>query len=179
MAMDFREARRAVEGEDDRRPLNEEARAAREAGRSLDKYEDQQDLAAAVIRLQELVEKQSADAEQLRDEMRQMLFQMQNILDEVDQIRTDALDERNTAQQAVLKGLIRAQKQAEEITISNVQGLTERCAKYIDTLTQESLRRVERLAAITLPDRLFYYGKWLALSVGLFILVHILWQTLA
>ena len=40
----------------------------------------------------------------------------------------------------------------------------------------ESKRRIERLAMVTLPDRMFHFLKWTALMLVLFILVHIVWQ---
>ncbi len=44
------------------------------------------------------------------------------------------------------------------------------------TMVLESKRRIERLAMVTLPDRMFHFLKWTALMLVLFILVHIVWQ---
>ena len=40
---------------------------------------------------------------------------------------------------------------------------------------QASKRRIERLKMVTLPDRLFNFGKWTALFLILIILCHIVW----
>ena len=53
---------------------------------------------------------------------------------------------------------------------------TQRSKKAIDTMVLESKRRIERLAMVTLPDRMFHFLKWTALMLVLFILVHIVWQ---
>ena len=45
-------------------------------------------------------------------------------------------------------------------------------------MVEESKRRIERLSMVTLPDRLFYYCKWMAVILVLIILVHILWGML-
>lgn len=75
-----------------------------------------------------------------------------------------------------LRGVANAQQQAKDITLKSIDEMTERNRKYLDAKMEESRKRIERLAMVTLPDRLFYYGKWLALMLVLIILAHILWQ---
>ena len=105
-----------------------------------------------------------------------MLSQMRDVLDEVQRIRNDAADSSRAAQLAALSGVSKVQKDAEELTIKSIGEVTERNRKYIDTLSLESRRRIERLGMITLPDRLFYYGKWMALILALCLLGQAVWQ---
>ncbi|WP_173019913.1 hypothetical protein, partial [[Ruminococcus] torques] len=87
-----------------------------------------------------------------------------------------AKDETHSAEQAALNGVNKAQEKAQEITLRNIDEATQRSKKAIDTMVLESKRRIERLAMVTLPDRMFHFLKWTALMLVLFILVHIVWQ---
>ena len=178
MAMSFEELEKErTEGVSS---LSREARDVRNAGRRLESEEMDSDLIGAVIKLQQTVEKsaaeQKASNERTVKQMQRMLYTLRDLIDEVDRIKSDTQDEAHSAQQAALNGVNRAQKDAEEITIKNISEVTERSKVYIDTWVQESRRRIERLAMITLPDRLFYFGKWLALILALIILCHVFWQ---
>lgn len=77
-----------------------------------------------------------------------------------------------------LMGVANAQQKAGEMTIKNVEEVTARSRKVIDSMVEESKRRIERLSMVTLPDRLFYYSKWMAVVLVLIILVHVLWGML-
>ena len=77
-----------------------------------------------------------------------------------------------------LMGVANAQQKAGEMTIKNVEEVTARSRKVIDSMVEESKKRIERLSMVTLPDRLFYYGKWMAVILVLIILVHVLWGML-
>ena len=162
------------------RNLSETAREMRAAGRKLvneddDKEKDIDDydrLSGAVKKLQESVDAQRAEVAQAVKRMNQILYEMRGLVDEVERIYTDARDESHSAEQAALNGVNKAQ----EITLRNIDEATQRSKKAIDTMVLESKRRIERLAMVTLPDRMFHFLKWTALMLVLFILVHIVWQ---
>lgn len=166
------------------RNLSETAREMRAAGRKLvneddDKEKDIEDydrLSGAVKKLQESVDAQKAEVAQTVKRMNQILYEMRGLVDEVERIYTDARDESHSAEQAALNGVNKAQEKAQEITLRNIDEATQRSKKAIDTMVLESKRRIERLAMVTLPDRMFHFLKWTALMLVLFILVHIAWQ---
>lgn len=166
------------------RNLSETAREMRAAGRKLvneddDKEKDIDDydrLSGAVKKLQESVDAQRAEVAQTVKRMNQILYEMRGLVDEVERIYTDARDESHSAEQAALNGVNKAQEKAQEITLRNIDEATQRSKKAIDTMVLESKRRIERLAMVTLPDRMFHFLKWTALMLVLFILVHIVWQ---
>ncbi len=166
------------------RNLSETAREMRAAGRKLvneddDKEKDIDDydrLSGAVKKLQESVDAQRAEVAQAVKRMNQILYEMRGLVDEVERIYTDARDESHSAEQAALNGVNKAQEKAQEITLRNIDEATQRSKKAIDTMVLESKRRIERLAMVTLPDRMFHFLKWTALMLVLFILVHIAWQ---
>ena len=166
------------------RNLSETAREMRAAGRKLvneddDKEKDIDDydrLSGAVKKLQESVDAQRAEVAQAVKRMNQILYEMRGLVDEVERIYTDARDESHSAEQAALNGVNKAQEKAQEITLRNIDEATQRSKKAIDTMVLESKRRIERLAMVTLPDRMFHFLKWTALMLVRFILVHIVWQ---
>lgn len=166
------------------RNLSEEAREMRAVGRKLvneddDKEKDIDDydrLSGAVKKLQESVDAQKAEVAQTVKRMNQILYEMRGLVDKVERIYTDARDESHSAEQAALNGVNKAQEKAQEITLRNIDEATQRSKKAIDTMVLESKRRIERLAMVTLPDRMFHFLKWTALMLVLFILVHIVWQ---
>ena len=166
------------------RNLSETAREMRAAGRKLvneddDKEKDIDDydrLSGAVKKLQESVDAQRAEVAQAVKRMNQIPYEMRGLVDEVERIYTDARDESHSAEQAALNGVNKAQEKAQEITLRNIDEATQRSKKAIDTMVLESKRRIERLAMVTLPDRMFHFLKWTALMLVLFILVHIVWQ---
>lgn len=166
------------------RNLSETACEMRAAGRKLvneddDKEKDIDDydrLSGAVKKLQESVDAQKAEVAQTVKRMNQILYEMRGLVDEVERIYTDARDESHSAEQAALNGVNKAQEKAQEITLRNIDEATQRSKKAIDTMVLESKRRIERLAMVTLPDRMFHFLKWTALMLVLFILVHIAWQ---
>lgn len=166
------------------RNLSETAREMRAAGRKLvneddDKEKDIDDydrLSGAVKKLQESVDAQRAEVAQAVKRMNQILYEMRGLVDEVERIYTDARDESHSAEQAALNGVNKAQEKAQEITLRNIDEATQCSKKAIDTMVLESKRRIERLAMVTLPDRMFHFLKWTALMLVLFILVHIVWQ---
>lgn len=159
--------------------LSEEARDARNAGRRLEKQEDATDVVAAVARLTEAVSHQEAINQQFAKDMSGALFQLRQIVDEVERIRADAKDDAHSAQQAALNGVNRAQQEAEQLTIRNLNKVTKKSEEYIDSMVQVAKRRIERLALITLPDRLFHTLKWVVMVLALFILSHMAWQLIS
>ena len=166
------------------RNLSETAREMRAAGRKLvneddDKEKDIDDydrLSGAVKKLQESVDAQKAEVAQTVKKMDQTLYEMRNLVDRVEELYNSAKDETHSAEQAALNGVNKAQEKAQEITLRNIDEATQRSKKAIDTMVLESKRRIERLAMVTLPDRMFHFLKWTALMLVLFILVHIAWQ---
>lgn len=137
------------------------------------------DIVGALLKVQESIDRQAEKNEQTAEQMRQMLSQMRDVLDEVQRMRSDAADSTRVAQLAALSGVSKVQKDAEELTVKSIGEVTERNRKYIDALVLESRRRIERLGMITLPDRLFYYGKWTVLILALCLLGHAIWQIVA
>lgn len=162
-----------------RRGLTEEARDARNAGRRLESEGTDADIIGVVKKLQEAVIQQGQSNERIRKQMEDMLYQMREIVMEFESIKKEEGDSRHTAQQMALMGVNQAQKSAEEITIRNIDEATRRSQKAIDTMVQESKRRIERLAMITLPDKLFNFCKWTVMVLLLFILSHVAWQMVA
>lgn len=161
--------------------LSSETRELRNAGRKLVSGEDDvvnedRQLIGAVKELQESVIAQRADITRAVKKMNQMLYEMRNMVERVESIYTEAKDDEHAMQQAALNGVNKAQLKAEEITLRNIDEATQRSKKVIDTMALESKRRIERLAMLTLPDRMFHFLKWTALMLVLFILVHIVWQ---
>lgn len=178
MAIDSREIDNdRVPSDNTRLDLNMEARDALNAGRRLAYSEDTDDydLAGAVKELGSLIAEQKASNERIARQMRRMVNTMMDVLDEVKEIKKDAVDETHTAQQAALSGVNKAQMEAEAITIRNINEVTAKSGVAIDKMVQEAKKRIERLAMITLPDRLFHFGKWVALILILIILCHIAW----
>ena len=161
--------------------LSSETRELRNAGRKLVSDEDgamneDRQLIGAVKQLQESVTAQRAVISRAVKKMNQMLYEMRNMVERVESIYTEAKDDEHAMQQAALNGVNKAQLKAEEITLRNIDEATQRSKKVIDTMALESKRRIERLAMVTLPDRMFHFLKWTALMLVLFILVHIVWQ---
>ena len=168
------------------RNLSEEAREMRAAGRKLvggveekaDDLSDYRRLSGSVKKLKESVDAQRAEVNQAVKKMDQTLYEMRNLVDRVEELYNSTKDETHSAEQAALNGVNKAQEKAQEITLRNIDEATQRSKKAIDTMVLESKRRIERLAMVTLPDRMFHFLKWTALMLVLFILVHIAWQML-
>jgi methyl-accepting chemotaxis protein len=166
------------------RNLSEEAREMRAAGRKLvggveekaDDLSDYRRLSGSVKKLKESVDAQRAEVNQAVKKMDQTLYEMRNLVDRVEELYNSTKDETHSAEQAALNGVNKAQEKAQEITLRNIDEATQRSKKAIDTMVLESKRRIERLAMVTLPDRMFHFLKWTALMLVLFILVHIVWQ---
>lgn len=166
------------------RNLSEEAREMRAAGRKLvgeveekaDDLSDYRRLSGSVKKLKESVDAQRAEVNQAVKKMDQTLYEIRNLVDRVEELYNSAKDETRSAEQAALNGVNKAQEKAQEITLRNIDEATQRSKKAIDTMVLESKRRIERLAMVTLPDRMFHFLKWTALMLVLFILVHIVWQ---
>ena len=166
------------------RNLSEEVREMRAAGRKLvgeveekaDDLSDYRRLSGSVKKLKESVDAQRAEVNQAVKKMDQTLYEMRNLVDRVEELYNSAKDETLSAEHAALTGVNKAHEQATELTLSTIDEATQRSKKAIDTMVLESKRRIERLAMVTLPDRMFHFLKWTALMLVLFILVHIVWQ---
>ena len=180
MAKHFSEVKRELEQPDghmagigQQLKLSEEARDARNAGRRLEDENDETDLIGTVKKLEDLIAEQRRSNERIAREMRGMVSEMKDVLEKVEELRNGAADAQHQANQMALMGVANAQQKAGEMTIKNVEEVTARSRKV-----EESKRRIERLSMVTLPDRLFYYCKWMAVILVLIILVHVLWGML-
>lgn len=167
--------------------LSSEARDMRNAGRKLENEDDDVGLTGVVTRLKESIDRQDRNYVMLVKKLDDVLNQLHGVCDELQVIRTQTQDEGHAARQAVLMGVGKVQQEAEEAAIRGINEATRRSEtslkevmesskKYIDSLTQESKKRIERLALVTLPDRLFHGLKWIILILVLFILSHVAWQ---
>ena len=141
--------------------LDAEAQQSREARKQL-----------AAARSKEQVARKQKN---LTIELRQTTKAVADALKEIEAIRSSLHDITSQAQQAALNGVTAAQEQAQEETIKRLDEVSKKNIEYIDALTQESKRSIERLKMVTLPDRLFNFGKWTALFLILIILCHIVW----
>lgn len=185
MAKHFSEVKRELEQPDghmagigQQPKLSEEARDARNAGRRLEDENDETDLIGTVKKLEDLIAEQRRSNERIASEMRGMISEMKDVLEKVEELRNRAADAQHQANQMALMGVANAQQKAGEMTIKNVEEVTARSRKVIDSMVKESKRRIERLSMVTLPDRLFYYCKWMAVILVLIIFVHVLWGML-
>lgn len=186
MAKHFSEVKRELEQSDghmagigQQLKLSEEARDARNAGRRLEDDEnDETDLIGTMKKLEDLIAEQRQSNERIAREMRGMVSEMKDVLEKVEELRNGAADAQHQANQMALMGVANAQQKAGEMTIKNVEEVTARSKKVIDSMVEESKKRIERLSMVTLPDRLFYYSKWMAVILVLIILVHVLWGML-
>ena len=153
-------------------------RDARNAGRRLEDENDETDLIGTMKKLEDLIAEQRQSNERIAREMRGMVSEMKDVLEKVEELRNGAADAQHQANQMALMGVANAQQKAGEMTIKNVEEVTARSRKVIDSMVEESKKRIERLSMVTLPDRLFYYSKWMAVILVLIILVHVLWGML-
>ena len=152
--------------------LDSEAQQSREAGKQLaEEGGGNSDLLAVARSMEQAARKQK----NLTIELRQTTKAVADTLKEIEDIRSSLHDITSQAQQAALNGVTAAQEQAQEETIKRLDEVSKKNIEYIDALTQESKRRIERLKMVTLPDRLFNFGKWTALFLILIILCHIVW----
>ena len=150
--------------------LDAEAQQSREAGKQLaEEGSGNADILAAARSMEQAARKQK----NLTIELRQTTKAVADTLKEIEDIRSSLHDITSQAQQAALNGVTAAQ--AQEETIKRLDEVSKKNIEYIDALTQESKRRIERLKMVTLPDRLFNFGKWTALFLILIILCHIVW----
>lgn len=166
-------------GEDGEPPMSGVARLMKEEDERAAVGDDdsgESDIPGAVVKLREEIAGLRQDNKRDMERMDKMLYEMRGMVDRIEAVYADARDEEHSVQQAVLNGVNKAQQQAEEITLKNINEATERSRQAIDKMAQESKRRIERLAMITLPDRMFHFLKWTALMLALFIMVHIVWQ---
>lgn len=124
-------------------------------------------------KLENLIAEQRRSNERIAREMRGTVSEMKDVPEKVEKLRNGAADALHQANQMALMGVANAQQKAGEMTIKNVEEVTARSRKVIDSMVEESKKRIERLSMATLPDRLFYYGKWMTV-----ILVHVLWGML-
>lgn len=158
--------------------LNDEARDMRNAGRRLVGDDDDTDLIGAVKKLEELIAEQRESNERIAGEMRAMVSEMHDVLDRVDTLGKESDKTKQAAMQMALLGVANAQEEARDMTVKSVEKLTVENERLIDTMVQESKRRIERLSMVTMPDRLLTTGKWVMVNLVLIIIVHMLWGIL-
>lgn len=129
-------------------------------------------------KLENLIAEQRRSNDRIAREMRGTVSEMKDVLEKVEGLRNGAADAQHRANRMALMGVANAQQEAGEMTIKNVEEVTARSRKVIDSMVDESKKRIERLSMVMLPDRLFYYGKWMTVILVLIILVHVLWGML-
>lgn len=167
--------------------LSDEERDMRNAGRQLAVEDEKTDLAGVVKHLTDLLERQELNSQNLMRKLDGVVTQLHEVVDEVHEIQANVHSEEHNAQQAAIMGVGKVQHEAEAATIRSINEATkqsqtsikkvmESSRHYIESLTQESKKRIERLALVTLPDKLFHGLMWVALILVLFILSHVAWQ---
>ena len=161
----------------------------RNAGRRLASEEDDNlDVVGTLKHLMDVIEKGQVNINELTKRLDEVVADLRAVTDELRVVQTNVRNEgQHAAQQAAIMGVGKAQHDAEEAAIRGINETTkqsqasikkavESSKKYIDSLTQESRKRIERLALITLPDKLFHGLLWVVVILALFILSHVAWQ---
>ncbi len=169
--------------------LSSEERDMRNAGRRLASEEDDNlDVVGTLKHLMDVIEKGQVNTNELTKRLDEVVADLRAVTDELRVVQTNVRNEgQHAAQQAAIMGVGKAQHDAEEAAIRGINETTkqsqasikkavESSKKYIDSLTQESRKRIERLALITLPDKLFHGLLWVVVILALFILSHVAWQ---
>lgn len=169
--------------------LSSEERDMRNAGRRLASEEDDNpDVVGTLKHLMNVIEKGQVNTNELTKRLDEVVADLRAVTDELRVVQTNVRNEgQHAAQQAAIMGVGKAQHDAEEAAIRGINETTkqsqasikkavESSKKYIDSLTQESRKRIERLALITLPDKLFHGLLWVVVILALFILSHVAWQ---
>lgn len=195
-ARHMREAGELMERDDDKSrdehvsgfvSLSSEERDMRSAGRQLANEDNDIDVAGAIRQMMDVVQRQDVNNQRLMKKLDGVVSQLHEVVDEMRVIQENAQDKEHAAQQAAIMGVGMAQHNAEEAAIRGINETTkqsqasikkavESSKKYLESLTQESKKRIERLALITLPDKLFHGLLWVVLILVLFILSHVAWQ---
>ena len=169
--------------------LSSEECDMRNAGRRLASEEDDNlDVVGTLKHLMDVIEKGQVNINELTKRLDEVVADLRAVTDELRVVQTNVRNEgQHAAQQAAIMGVGKAQHDAEEAAIRGINETTkqsqasikkavESSKKYIDSLTQESRKRIERLALITLPDKLFHGLLWVVVILALFILSHVAWQ---
>ena len=169
--------------------LSSEERDMRNAGRRLASEEDDNlDVVGTLKHLMDVIEKGQVNTNELTKRLDEVVADLRAVTDELRVVQTNVRNEgQHAAQQAAIMGVGKAQHDAEEAAIrginetpkqsqASIKKAVESSKKYIDSLTQESRKRIERLALITLPDKLFHGLLWVVVILALFILSHVAWQ---
>lgn len=169
--------------------LSSEERDMRNAGRRLASEEDDNlDVVGTLKHLMDVIEKGQVNTNELTKRLDEVVADLRAVTDELRVVQSNVRNEgQHAAQQAAIMGVGKAQHDAEEAAIRGINETTkqsqasikkavESSKKYIDSLTQESRKRIERLALITLPDKLFHGLLWVVVILALFILSHVAWQ---
>lgn len=172
MARDFEEVARTLSGAEPP-SLEEEAREARLAGRSL-AGGGGDDLGRALDALGEQADRN----ERIAARMEEALRQMDVALAEMKGLQGDARDVGHAALQAALDGVNLAQEEAARITVKNVAEVTGRHRQYIRQLEEESRRRAERTLRATMPSRAARMREWAQIALLALILLQLLLRPL-
>lgn len=169
--------------------LNGEEREMRNAGRKL-ANSDEDSLQEMVLRLNETIKGQSKCIDQLAERLESLdglLDQFRQVADDLRETKGTEADEEHYASQAVIMGVGQAQQQAKDEALRDIRAATvesrksiqevkDETSKYLKSLTEQSKVRIERLARVTLPDKLFETLKWVVMTLLLVILVNAVWQ---
>lgn len=159
--------------------LNDEARDMRNGGRRLamtEDFEKNPDMVGTMMELKDLIAEQRKLNRDFTLQMKRLTENLREAVEEINDLKAEGADIQRNAMQQALLGVDGIQKQAGETALKNINELTDKTTIYIDRMISEAKKRIERLAMITLPDRLFYTGKWIALMLILIICCHIIWN---
>lgn len=170
--------------------LNGEERDMLNAGRQLAKSDDNVSLQRSIAYLTEVIEGQSKCIDQLAERLESLdglLDQFRQVADDLRETKGTEADEEHYASQAVIMGVGQAQQQAKDEALRDIRAATvesrksiqevkDETSKYLKSLTEQSKVRIERLARVTLPDKLFETLKWVVMTLLLVVLVNAVWQ---
>lgn len=135
-----------------------------------------QDLPSSFLdQFRELVREQNAGNEELRE----ILAAFKAVLEEMKHIYPETEETALKRHREALRRLNESQKRIEQQTIQSIQQAGDESLAHIKQLEQESRRRTERLARITLSTKFFTVGRAAALLMVLFLLAHAIWNILA
>ena len=172
--------------------LSSEERDMRNAGRRLASEEDDNlDVVGTLKHLMDVIEKGQVNTNELTKRLDEVVADLRAVTDELrwfrrtSGMRGNTLRSRQPSWASARHSTMPRRLPSEASTrrpnrvrrASNTRSsVVESSKKYIDSLTQESRKRIERLALITLPDKLFHGLLWVVVILALFILSHVAWQ---
>lgn len=168
----------ALEEDGGGQSLTEEARDMREAEKkqedtSENSRTDAEVVVGALRELKELVNQQRILCEMLSAQLAETGANLQEVSDQLEKTSDRFDDAGRYVLDGASESIDKVQKEVRVKTLSSIDKLTKKNLDYIEKMSEESKKRIERLAKVTLPDRFFRAGIWAVLVLALFILAHI------